>query len=79
MIDEAKIFAKQVLNVFMSPGATELVIFDEKKERLWQTYIFYSERIPELYDYFEDQVFASAEEGTIKEFVKKQAISFPSR
>ena len=35
MIDDVKIFAKQVLNVFMSPGASELVIFDEKKERLW--------------------------------------------
>ncbi len=53
----------------MSPGSKEIVIFDAKKERLWQTYIFYSERIPELYDYFEDQIYSGDGDLKIKEFI----------
>ncbi len=34
-----------------------ITTFDAKKERLWQTYIFYADRIPELYDFFEEEVF----------------------
>ena len=60
----------------MSPGE-ELVVFDPKKERLWSSYIFYAERIPELYDYFEDLVFTNS--GLIPEFLKTHQISFPSR
>ena len=50
MIEEVKHFAKQICRVFMSPG-DELVVFDPLKERLWTSYIFYAEKIPELYDY----------------------------
>ena len=60
----------------MSPG-DELVVFDAKKERLWASYIFYSERIPELYDYFEDLVYSNS--GKTLEFLKTHQISFPSR
>ena len=51
----------------MSPG-DELVVFDPKKERLWSSYIFYADRIPELFDYFEDLVFTNS--GPIPEFLK---------
>ena len=54
------------MNVFMSPGE-ELAIFNAQKERLWSSYIFYAERIPELYDYFEDLVFTGT--GPVPEFL----------
>ena len=74
MIDEVKKFAKQICKVFMSPG-DELVVFDPLKERLWASYIFYAERIPELYDYLEDLVFSGT--GPVPEFLKTHQISFP--
>ena len=76
LIDDVKHFAKQVCRVFMSPG-DELVVFDPLKERLWSSYIFYADRIPELYDYIEDLVFSGA--GPVPEFLKANQISFPSR
>ena len=64
----------------MSPGGQEIAIFDERKERLWQSYILYSEKIPELYDYFEDIVYSPDSEGQkIIDFMKDNKISFPSR
>ena len=70
-IEEARVFIQKVIEVFMSPGSQELAIFDAKKERLWQTYVFYSERIPELYDYFEDQMYSGDGDTNIKEFILK--------
>ena len=74
MIEEVKHFAKKIGRCFMSPG-DELVVFDPLKERLWASYIFYAERIPELYDYIEDLAFSGS--GPVPEFLKTHQISFP--
>ena len=60
----------------MGPGEDEFCCFDGNKERLWLTFVFYADRVPELYDFFEDDVFT---DGPIKEFITKFGISFPSR
>ena len=60
----------------MSPGE-KLVVFDPQKERLWSSYIYYADRIPELFDYFEELAFSGT--GSVPEFLAANKISFPSR
>ena len=44
----------------------DCIEFDVAKERLWLTYVFYADRIPELYDFAEEEVFTN---GPIAQFL----------
>ena len=61
----------------MSPGEEECVL-DIAREGLWLSYVFYADRVPELYDLIEDEVF-SGNNLLFKQFMESNSVSFPTK